>query len=52
MGSPGYGIDPRAKRYDMSSDPVEYTNQRLSILDSKILDLPDLFMRKALHTQN
>ena len=47
MGSPGYGIDPRAKRYDMSSDPVEYTNQRLSILDSKILELPDLFDEKG-----
>ncbi|MDA9145980.1 zinc-dependent metalloprotease [Gammaproteobacteria bacterium] len=43
MGSPGYGIDPRAKRYDMSSDPIEYTKQRLAILDSKILELPEIF---------
>jgi hypothetical protein len=47
MGSPGYGIDPRAKRYDMSSDPVEYTRQRLSILDSKILELPNIFDDKG-----
>ena len=43
MGSPGYGIDPRAKRYDMSSDPIEYSKQRLAILDSKILELPEIF---------
>ena len=43
MGSPGYGIDPRAKRYDMSSDPIEYSQQRLAILDSKILELPEIF---------
>ena len=43
MGSPGYGIDPRAKRYDMSSDPVNYTLQRLEIIDAKILELPEIF---------
>ena len=42
MGSPGYGIDPRAKRYDMSSDPVTYTEQRIEIIHNKI-SLPEIF---------
>ena len=43
MGSPGYGIDPRAKRYDMSSDPIKYTEQRIEIINKKISELPDIF---------
>ena len=43
MGSPGYGIDPRAKRYDMSSDPVTYTEQRIEIIHNKISELPEIF---------
>ena len=43
MGSPGYGIDPRAKRYDMSSDTVTYTEQRINIINNKINQLPDIF---------
>ena len=43
MGSPGYGIDPRAKRYDMSSDPVKYTSDRVDIINAKIKELPEIF---------
>ena len=44
MGSPGSNIDPRAKRYDLSSDPVTYTSQRIEVLDSKIKDLPNIYL--------
>ena len=44
MGSPGSNIDPRTKRYDLSSDPVTYTSQRLELLDSKIKDLPNIYL--------
>ena len=44
MGSPGSNIDPRAKRYDLSSDPVTYSSQRIEVLDSKIKDLPNIYL--------
>ena len=43
MGSPGGNTDPRNKRYDMSSDPITYTVQRLQIIDNKINELPEIF---------
>ena len=43
MGSPGSNMDPRNKRYDMSSDPITYTVQRLKIIDNKINELPEIF---------
>ena len=43
MGSPGSNTDPRNKRYDMSSDPITYTVQRLQIIDNKINELPEIF---------
>ncbi|MDA8854491.1 zinc-dependent metalloprotease [Gammaproteobacteria bacterium] len=44
MGSPGSNTDPRAKRYDLSSDPVTYTSRRIEILDAKIKELPSIFL--------
>ena len=43
MGSPGGNTDPRNKRYDMSSDPITYSIQRLKIIDDKINELPEIF---------
>ena len=43
MGSPGGNTDPRNNRYDMSSDPITYSVQRLKIIDDKINELPDIF---------
>ena len=43
MGSPGGNTDPRNKRYDMSSDPITYSVQRLKIIDDKINELPEIF---------
>jgi hypothetical protein len=45
MGSPGSNIDPRAKRYDLSGDPVTYSSQRIEILDAKIKELPSIFLK-------
>jgi hypothetical protein len=47
MGSPGYGIDPRAKRYDMSSDPITYTEERIEIINKKISELPEIFANEG-----
>ena len=44
MGSPGSNTDPRAKRYDLSGDPVTYTSRRIQILDAKIKELPSIFL--------
>ena len=44
MGSPGSNTDPRAKRYDLSGDPVTYTSRRIEILDAKIKELPSIFL--------
>ena len=35
MSSPGRNIDPRVKRYDLSSDPVTYASQRVDTLNAK-----------------
>ena len=43
MGSPGGNTDPRNKRYEMSSDPITYSLQRLQIIDDKINELPEIF---------
>jgi len=43
MGSPGGNTDPRNKRYDMSSDPITYSLQRIQIIDDKINELPEIF---------
>ena len=43
MGSPGGNTDPRNKRYDMSSDPITNSVQRLKIIDDKINELPEIF---------
>lgn len=43
MGAPGRNTDPRNKRYDMSSDPITYSVQRLEIIDNKIGELPEIF---------
>ena len=43
MSSPGRNIDPRVKRYDMSSEVVEYTKGRFQVLDNKIAELPSIF---------
>ena len=47
MGSPGSNIDPRAKRYDLSSDPVTYTSQRIDILNAKIKELPSIYLNEG-----
>tara|TARA_B100001175_G_scaffold309763_1_gene311910 strand:- start:10883 stop:13360 length:2478 start_codon:yes stop_codon:yes gene_type:complete len=44
MSSPGVNIDPRNLRYDMSSDPITYTADRVKILDAKIAELPDIYL--------
>jgi len=31
-------------RYDLSSDPVTYTSQRIDILNSKIKELPSIYL--------
>jgi len=46
MSSPGRNIDPRVKRYDLSSDPVAYAAQRIKILDAKIKELPSIFLEE------
>ena len=38
MSSPGYNIDPRTKRYDMSNDPVTYASELINTIDNKIND--------------
>ena len=45
MSSPGRNIDPRAKRYDLSGDPVTYTSERMEIIDAKIIELPSIFLK-------
>jgi hypothetical protein len=45
MSSPGRNIDPRAKRYDLSGDPITYTSERMEILDAKIKELPSIFLK-------
>ena len=44
MGSPGSNIDPRAKRYDLSGDPVKYTSERIDVINSKIKELPSIYL--------
>ena len=44
MSSPGRNIDPRVKRYDLSSDPVTYASQRVDTLNAKIAELPSIFL--------
>jgi hypothetical protein len=44
MSSPGRNIDPRVKRYDLSSDPVTYASQRVDTLNAKIEELPSIFL--------
>ena len=43
MSSPGYNIDPRTKRYDMSNDPITYAADLINTIDNKILELPEIF---------
>ena len=43
MSSPGYNIDPRTKRYDMSNDPVTYASELINTIDNKINELPEIF---------
>ena len=46
MSSPGRNIDPRVKRYDLSSDPVTYASQRINTLNAKIKELPSIFLEE------
>jgi len=43
MSYPGNNIDPRTKRYDMSSDPIKYAADITTIIDNKINELPNIF---------
>ena len=43
MSRPGYNIDPRTKRYDMSNDPITYAADLINTIDNKILELPEIF---------
>jgi len=47
MGSPGSNIDPRAKRYDLSGDPVKYTSERIDVINSKIRELPSIYLTEG-----
>ena len=47
MGSPGSNIDPRAKRYDLSGDPVQYTSERIDVINSKIKELPSIYLTEG-----
>ncbi len=47
MGSPGSNIDPRAKRYDLSGDPVKYTSERIDVINSKIKELPSIYLTEG-----
>ena len=47
MGSPGFNIDPRAKRYDLSGDPVKYTSERIDVINSKIKELPSIYLTEG-----
>ena len=47
MGSPGSNIDPRAKRYDLSNDPVKYTSERIDVINSKIKELPSIYLTEG-----
>ena len=47
MGSPGSNIDPRAKRYDLSGDPVKYTTERIDVINSKIKELPSIYLTEG-----
>jgi len=43
MSYPGNNIDPRTKRYDMSSDPIAYAADITKIIDKKINELPNIY---------
>jgi hypothetical protein len=43
MSYPGNNIDPRTKRYDMSSDPIAYAADITTIIDKKINELPNIY---------
>jgi hypothetical protein len=43
MSYPGNNIDPRTKRYDMSSDPIAYAADITTIIDKKINELSNIY---------
>ena len=47
MGYPGYGIDPRAMTNDLSSDPVEYSINRINLINHIQDNLPNKLRDKV-----
>ena len=41
MGYPGYGVDPRAMTNDLSNDPIEYSINRINLLNNVQENLPE-----------
>ena len=47
MGYPGYGIDPRAMTNDLSSDPIEYSINRINLINHVQDNLPNKLRDKV-----
>ena len=41
MGYPGYGVDPRAMTNDLSNDPIQYSINRINLLNHVQENLPE-----------
>ena len=44
MRSYARGIDPRVMTYDLTNDPIQYSIDRMKLVDSLIRELPDKYM--------
>ncbi len=47
MRAPGKGVDPRAMINDMSSEPIKYAGQRITLVNETMLNLPKILTGKT-----
>ncbi len=52
MRAPGQGIDPRIMTWDMSSDPITYSADRMELVSNTMEDLMDRFIVEGESYQN